>query len=358
MSIVDSIVEEREKNGPYKSLQDFVQRADFKKVTKKQLENLVDAGTFDCFEPNKDLALAILNDLYDTFSREKKEAATGVLTFFSLDSMARDPVKITVSPKNVIQRSPKELLKREKELLGVYLTAHPMDAVEHMLPFLSVVPARDFEGLPHGTIIRTVFLIDKVTTKISSAEQKKFALLQVSDEVDSYELPIWADMYAEYHDLLEEDRLIYAILAIDRRSDSLRLSCRWMRDLSTVNDSVIAECNEVYDRLKSQKVYSSTKKSTGAQSSAMIKKVETREISPVTISLDLNKLRHSHLFILKGLIRKYSGSQALSLVFTKDNQRFASISPDADFFVTDDISSLLQEIEATNIPARVLATTV
>ncbi|ATW15722.1 DNA polymerase III subunit alpha [Chlamydia trachomatis] len=358
MSIVDSIVEEREKNGPYKSLQDFVQRADFKKVTKKQLENLVDAGTFDRFEPNKDLALAILNDLYDTFSREKKEAATGVLTFFSLDSMARDPVKITVSPENVIQRSPKELLKREKELLGVYLTAHPMDAVEHMLPFLSVVPARDFEGLPHGTIIRTVFLIDKVTTKISSAEQKKFALLQVSDEVDSYELPIWADMYAEYHDLLEEDRLIYAILAIDRRSDSLRLSCRWMRDLSTVNDSVIAECDEVYDRLKSQKVYSSTKKSTGAQSSAMIKKVETREISPVTISLDLNKLRHSHLFILKGLIRKYSGSQTLSLVFTKDNQRFASISPDADFFVTDDISSLLQEIEATNIPARVLATTV
>ncbi|QYC71842.1 DNA polymerase III subunit alpha [Chlamydia suis] len=358
MSIVDSIVEEREKNGPYQSLQDFVKRADFRKVTKKQLENLADAGSFDCFEPNKDLAIAILNDLYDTFSREKKEAATGVLTFFSLDSMAKDPIKITLSPENIVRRSDKELLKREKELLGVYLTAHPMDSVKHLLPFLSVVRAKDFEGLPHGAVVRTIFLIDKVTTKISSAEQKKFALLQVSDEEDSYELPIWADMYSEHHDLLEEDRLIYAILTIDRRSDSLRLSCRWMRDLSTVNDTVIAECDEVYDRLKSQKTYSSIKKSSTGRSQAMAKKEETKEIPPVTISLDLNELRHSHLCILKGLIRKYSGSRALSLVFTKNNQRVASISPDADFFVSEDISSFLKEMETTNIPARVLATSV
>ncbi len=272
--------------------------------------------------------------------------------------MTKDPVKVTISPENIVRRSDKELLKREKELLGVYLTAHPMDAVKHLLPFLSVVQSKDFEGLPHGSVVRTVFLIDKVTTKISSVEHKKFALLQVSDEEDSYELPIWSDMYAEYQDLLEEDRLIYAILTIDRRSDSLRLSCRWMRDLSSVNDTVITECDEVYDRLKNQKIYSSTKKSTGGQSQAMVKKEEPKAIPPVTISLDLNRLRHSHLFTLKGLIRKYSGSRALSLVFTKDNQRIASISPDSDFFVTEDISAFLQEIETTDIPARILATAV
>ena len=100
------------------------------------------------------------------------------------------------------------------------------------------------------------------------------------------------------------------------------------------------------------------KKSSTGRPQAMAKKEETKQIPPVTISLDLNKLRHSHLCILKGLIRKHSGSRALSLVFTKNNQRVASISPDADFFVSEDISSFLKEMETTNIPARVLATSV
>lgn len=360
--LVESIIEEREKHGPYQSIRDFIQRSDLKKVTKKHTENLIDAGCFDVFELDRDVAQATLESLYDSISKEKKEAATGVMTFFSLNAMhQKHPIALTPAT-NVVRRSKKDILKKEKELLGIYLTEHPMDAVKDILPRLSVVSPGEFENLPHGAVIRTIFIIDKVTTRISSKGQRKFALLRVNDGVDSYELPIWPEMYAEQQDLLEEDRLIYAILSIDKRSESLRLSCRWMRDLSLINEDLIQECDDMFDKIKSQMQKMSylnleTNKDTNqGKTSTMSKSTDHRSQAPIVkLSLDLEQLRHSHLCTLKQIIRKYPGSRTLSLVFTKNNERVATISPDADYFVSEDTSGLQKDLENSQLPVRFIA---
>lgn len=360
-SFIEHLVKERELHGPYRSIQDFIQRSNFTKISKKNMESLVDAGCFDCFEPNRDLALASLDALYNTVSKEKKEAATGVMTFFSLDSMHEQNPLPVAAPKDVVFRTKKELLKKEKELLGIYLTEHPMDAFRETFPRLSVVPFGEFENLSHGAVIRTVFIIDKITTKFSSKGQKKFAILRVSDGMDSYELPVWPEIYLQYQELLEEDRLIYAILVIDKRSDSLRLTCRWMTDLASVNDQVLQECENTFDKIKVQTQKTSYINSNLQKDSAIKTKPKgatseegTRSISPLTLSLDMDKLKHSHLCILKAILRKYPGSRALSLVFTKGHKRIASISPDTEYFVSEEISALRLELDTEGLPIRVI----
>ncbi|ANH78468.1 DNA polymerase III subunit alpha [Candidatus Chlamydia sanziniae] len=356
--LVESIVEERELRGLYQSVQDFIQRSDFKKVSKKNIESLIDAGCFDCFETNRDVVLHSIETLYDGIAKERKEAATGVMTFFSLDTMNQQNMIPACSPKNIVFRSKKEILKKEKELLGIYLTEHPMDTVREILPSLSVVSPTEFENLPHNSVVRTIFIIDKITTKISSKGQRKFAVLRVSDGIDAYELPIWPEMYEEKQELLEEDRLIYAILVLDKRSDSLRASCRWMTDLSTVNEDIIQKCDEAFDKVKSQvqKIMSHTTASGKEAGNNIVKSVATvksMHVTPLTLFLDLKELRHSHICLLKQIIRKYPGSRTLLLVFTQNDERIASISPDTEYFVSEDITLFRQELERLDLPIHV-----
>ncbi|SPN73785.1 DNA polymerase III subunit alpha,DNA polymerase III subunit alpha,DNA polymerase III, alpha subunit,Bacterial DNA polymerase III alpha subunit [Chlamydia serpentis] len=357
--LIDSIVEERDLHGPYQSIRDFIQRSDLKKVSKKNIESLIDAGCFDCFEANRDLTLASVEPLYEAISKEKKEAASGVMTFFALGTM-HDKHEIPLSlPKDIIPRSKKEILKKEKELLGIYLTEHPMDAVRNYFSHLSVVLAGEFENLSHGSVIRTVFIIDKVTTKVSSKAQKKFAVLRVNDGIDSYELPIWPDMYEEQQELLEEDRLIYAIIVLDKRNDSLRFSCRWMRDLSVVNENIIYECDQAFDKIKTQ-VQKMSFSTPGFVRENKIKVGKPNESSqmptstPLTLSLDLNELRHSHLCILKEIIQRHPGSRALLLIFTQNNEKIASVFPDDAYFVSENIESLQKELTTADLPIQLI----
>lgn len=358
--LVESIIEEREKHGPYLSIRNFIQRSDLKKVTKKHAENLIDSGCFDIFEPDRDRALATLESMYDAIAKEKKEAASGVMTFFSLSSMHQEKTETLAPDTLVIQRSKKEKLKKEKELLGIYLTEHPMDAVKDILPRLSVVSLGEFDHLPHGAVVRTLFMIDKVTTRLSSKGQKKFAILRISDGIDSYELPIWPEMYAEQQELLEEDCLVYAILSIDKRSDSLRLSCRWMKDLSLINEQILQECDEMFDKIKEQmqkmSSYVNSGKNKNQEKTTMSKTENLRSpTSVVKLSLDLGELRHSHICTLKHILSKYPGSRALSLIFTKDNQKVASISPDTDYFISEDTANLQKDLEHAQLPIRLIS---
>ncbi len=360
--LVESIIEEREKNGPYQSVADFIQRSDIKKVTKKQTEHLIDAGCFDQLEPSRDVALATLDLIYDSIAKEKKEAAFGVMTFFSLGSMKQqDIAPIPTYPTYVPVRDKKEILKKEKELLGLYLTEHPLDAVKDILSKLSVVLPQDFKELPHGSVVRTVFLIDKVTTKLTSATMKKFAILQVSYLMDSYELPIWPDTYSLYQDFLEEDRLIYAILTIDKREDNLKCACRWMTDLTLVNEDVILECDKHFDSIKEhmQKMaYITANKSDTTQKKAQPKPVpkqQPMELKPITLSFDLEHVRHSHLFILKNLLRKHSGPRPFSLVFTRNSKKVATVSPSSEFFITASLADLQSDLVQAGLPITITA---
>lgn len=310
--VVEAILAERKKGGPFTNFYNFFKRIELKKVGKKTIECLVDAGCFDFTGWSRDALKLSVEEMYDVASKDQKEASSGVLTLFGL--IGDDSSKRFEKPPTVHQASSKlEILKREKELLGFFLTGHPMDAYKHILERLSCRPLCDLGQLQHNQVIRAAFIIESVQVKISQKNQRKFAILRISDGMESYELPIWSDLYEEKMALVVENQLIYAVLQIDKREEPLRLSCRWFDDLTKVDEAMIETCDRVYDKMKQQTSYVSAAKKTEVKQKSLV------------ASADIRQLRLSHVMKIKEMAQAHKGTSKFELAFFAADRRLGTL---------------------------------
>lgn len=327
--VVEAILAEREKAGPFADLEDFLKRIDTKRVGKKAVESLIEAGCFDFTHWSRDALKIALDSLYEQASADQKEAKQGYLSLFSLMDAPQTQTK-KAAPA-VPNPRPKELLLfKEKELLGFFLTGHPMDAYKEVLERLSCASLSTALELPHDAVFRTAFLIESVQVRISAKTQKKFAILMISDGYVSLELPIWSELYEEKSALLKENQLIYAVLQIDKREEETpKVSCRWFDDLTIASEEMMQQCDLAFDKAKQQvKRMQFAKTSAAAKpKAAEVEKPEPPQ-KPLSVKLDLEKVRLSHLVELKALFEDHRGSTPMNLSFYQAGQPFAEIQID------------------------------
>jgi DNA polymerase III subunit alpha len=320
--VVEAILEERKQNGPFANFYSFFKRIDLSRVGKKAIECLVDAGSFDFSGWSRDALKLSIEQMYETASREQKESASGVLTLFSL--IGTDSTQRFLIPPPVTKPASKsEILKKEKELLGFFLTGHPMDAYRGILQRLSCTPLCELEHLDHNGLIRAAFIVETVQTRISQKTQKKFAILNISEGMESYELPIWADLYEEKQALLQENQLLYAVLQVDKREETMRLTCRWLEDLTQVNEGVIEACDKAFDRAKqvSHRFGSQTKQVVMQEKG----KPQRDSDAIYEIKLDIRKIRHTHILKLKTLLQAHSGATPVHVRFYAEGRSLGKL---------------------------------
>lgn len=329
--VVEAIVEEREKRGPFANFYEFFERIDAKRVGKKTIENLVDAGSFDFTGWSRDALRQSIEPMYDTAAKEQKEHKNGVMSLFSLmgektsDRFAKPPVV-------KIKSSKIDILRREKVLLGFFLTGHPMDEYKDILKRLSCASMHSIPEMDHDAVFRAAFIVESVNVRISAKTQKKFAILMISDGMESFELPIWAELYEEKHHLLLENQLLYAVLQVDKREENLRISCRWLGDLTQVNEEMVQACDQALDRAKHQAARFSQMKAKAQ--SAPPKPVKEPKISKLILNLEANNTRLGHILQLKDLFQQYSGASPVEINFEVGGRPIAVLHVDAKFGVS------------------------
>ncbi len=333
--VVDAIIQERKRSGPFHSLYDFLKRVETKKVGKKAVESLIEAGCFDFTSWTRDELRESVEPMYEAASKEQKELASGVLSLFSLMGESLDK-RFESPPKPAKKSSKIELLLKEKELLGFFLTGHPMDAFKDILLRLSCVPLRKIEEMDHDTIFRSAFIVESIQTRIASKTQKKFAILTIGDGMESHEIPIWPDLYEQKSELLRENQLLYAVLQVDKREETLKLSCRWLDNLTEANEAMIEACDKAFDRAKSQimkfaqaKMNSSKQDKTQQTAQADKKSNETslknKEIKTLVLTFDADKMRFSHILSLKQIFHRNRGKTPLKLSFQSNHLEIATL---------------------------------
>ena len=130
---VDAIVEERKKNGDYKSFTDFCERISGEAVNKKCIESLIRAGAFDELGETRATLLASFEIILDTINNANKKAMKGQVTLFDLASedkaLEENKYKFIKMP----EVSEKELLSMEKEMLGIYISGHPLSKYKNQI---------------------------------------------------------------------------------------------------------------------------------------------------------------------------------------------------------------------------------
>ncbi|MBN9377023.1 MAG: DNA polymerase III subunit alpha [Chlamydiales bacterium 38-26] len=322
--VVEAIVKERTKNGPYKSLYQFIKRIDNSKVGKKVIENLVDAGCFDFTGWTRDALRQCIDPIYETVSKEKQEASAGVLSLFSL--MGETSESRFINPPEVKKKTSKlDTLLREKELLGFFLTGHPMDAYRDVIRRLSCVPLSHVENLDHDAVFRASLIVESADIRIASKTQKKFAILTVSDGMDRYELPIWPDLFEEKNLLLKENQLLYAVLQVDKKEETPRLSCKWFDDLTKADEAMIEECDRAFDKAKLQAARYAKALAEGKNKKAeKAKEVKMNKPEPVVpkhlcLKIDLDQVRLSQILHLKQLFTEHRGDTPVQIEFYRED---------------------------------------
>jgi len=304
--VVDLIIQERKRGGKFKSLYDFVKRLDGKKVGKKAIEVLVDAGSFDFTGWTRDALKLSIEAMCESASKEQKEKAQGVITFFSLMGESNDK-HFELPPKVIKSSSKLDLLLKEQALLGFFLTGHPLDSYQDILRRLSCVGLDKVEMMSDGSVFRAAFLLESVEVRFSSKSQKKFAITRISDGLQSFELPVWPEMYEQKMAVLKDNQLVYAVLQVDKTQDDPRLSCRWIDDLTKADEAMIATCDEAFDKAKKQAerfaAMKSSDKKAGPAKKKEIEKPQVKETKKgpmkINITLDAEKAKLSHILKLK-----------------------------------------------------------
>ncbi|MEL7431696.1 MAG: DNA polymerase III subunit alpha [Chlamydiota bacterium] len=288
-SVVKAVIQER-KEGAFSSLYDFIQRIDKKTAGKKQIELLTLAGAFDFTGWSKDALRQSVDPIYEETYRESKEKSQGVLNF--LDLLEKDnPYLEEPSVEKTLTKL--EKLQMEKELLGFYLSGHPIEEYRKALDEAGGISIKEVKK--HGIII-TAFVIDKVQFKISAKSQKKFAILQVSDEQEKYEVPIWPDMVENCFELLEENRLLFALLDVEKQQDTCKIQARFLSD-----DLDFSRFQEEKKRWKKR---------------PESKKPEKKEPQmQLQITIDAKNIRFTDIVSLKELFDQHPGNAAVRIVF-------------------------------------------
>ena len=203
---VDDLIAERESNGPYTNVYDFIKRVNSRTVNKKSLENLVLAGALDSFTDlhRAQYFYAPATDPINGLERLARfgnqfQASTSMATNSLFGEAAMPEVKPPLIPDCPKWELP-ELLEREKEVVGIYLSAHPLDGFRFEMENYGMTPVRELEE-NKGRSVRIAGYITDVG-HLTSKKGTKFGKMTINDYSGNYEIMLWEKSYVMYGNYL------------------------------------------------------------------------------------------------------------------------------------------------------------
>ncbi|MEQ1561486.1 MAG: DNA polymerase III subunit alpha [Nitrospira sp.] len=195
--IATSIIDERKANGPFVSLSDFLRRIKDKNLNKKSLESLIKAGALDAFGDRSELLFNL--DRLLTFNKEERAREVDQDSLFSTMNKTEDAVEITL--EKALKTNPADRLMWEKELLGLYISGHPLDSYKHKLEKRETNLKKIKETAKEKNVVVFGGIIDEVKS-VMTKKGEKMVFLKISDLSDSIEAVAFPKVFEEFQDVL------------------------------------------------------------------------------------------------------------------------------------------------------------
>ena len=214
-SAVDAIVNERDRSGMYMSLTDFCTRMDQGELNKRSIESLIKAGALDSFGGYRSQYMAVYKLILDGIGQAKKKNIAGQMNLFDMGA-AEDNIAQTDDLPVIAEYVTKERLAMEKEVLGIYVSGHPLAEYEQgirrkishtSIDFLPAQEGEDREQIEEGTKVIVGGIIANVSVKYTR-NNDKMAFLSLEDFQGSIEIIVFPKVYEQFAELLQEERVV------------------------------------------------------------------------------------------------------------------------------------------------------
>jgi DNA polymerase-3 subunit alpha len=315
---VDAIVEERQKNGEYKDIFDFVSRINVRQVNKKSLESLALAGAFDCFpevlrshyfaldpQDNTNFIEKIVR--YSSRMAELKAEATaslfGELGAGTGNDIAQPRIP-TAEPWSVMEQ-----LKNEKEVVGVYISGHPLDEYKTEIANFCNSNTGQLESRPN--VAQTFAgIVTKVNVR-TSANGNQFMIFTIEDYAGNYEFALFSKDYIQFERFIALDRLLF------------------------INGSY-----QLKNRHMDQMVFK-------IQSIELLSEILSDRTKEIKLRLDLNRLKPTLLDLLQETLERNKGDKKLTIEVYDEQEKIGMdfLSRKMQVSITKDLISELKELD-------------
>lgn len=213
--VIDAIVEERKIRGPFTTLKDFITRLSGREVNKRTIENFIKAGALDGLEGNRRQKMMIYGSLLDALNQEKKTTMAGQMTLFDI-APEEDKAEYEIKLPNVEEYDKEVLLGFEKEVLGIYISGHPLEEYMERLKKNTNAVTTDFVldeetgtlKVSDGAKVRIGGMITDKVIKYTKSN-KAMAFITLEDLVGTVEIIIFPKDYERYAKYLENDAKVF-----------------------------------------------------------------------------------------------------------------------------------------------------
>ncbi|QPN64171.1 DNA polymerase III subunit alpha [Synechococcus sp. CBW1004] len=236
---IRALIEQRQADGPFQDLADLCDRLPGQALNRRALESLIHCGALDGLEPggNRAQLMADLDLVLEWASSRAKDRASGQGNLFDLLATPADGAAAAALPKPkaapVSDYAPTEKLKLEKELLGFFISDHPLRQLSSQVRLLAPVGLGSLEELADKSRISCVAMVSECR-QVTTRKGDRMAVLQLEDLTGSCEAVVFPKSYARLADHLMVDARLLVWASVDRRDERVQLildDCRSIEDL-------------------------------------------------------------------------------------------------------------------------------
>jgi len=214
LGAIESIIEAR-KEKPFVSMRDFVSRIDMRSCNRKVMESLVKCGAFDSLGGHRAQYLAIVDDVLAQGQSAQRERENGQISMFSLMDESVKEEMLDDNLPDIEPFSDKERLFLEKEMLGLYISGHPLGPYQTILENMpNLTPCAQLSSAGDNNHVKVGGIIVAVRSFFTK-KNKQMAFVKLEDLTGSVELVVFPDLYEKSASMLEEDSL----LLVEGRTD-------------------------------------------------------------------------------------------------------------------------------------------
>ena len=233
-------IRERDERGKFGSLEDFCSRLDSRVANRKMLESLIKAGAFDFTGRDRAELFACIDESLNASAIAQRDRTAGQVSLFDEQTHAataarRQPIK----PWNEHEK-----LSYEKELLGFYVSGHPLDAYVKIFAAKNYRPIASLGELDDRAQFKIGGAIVEVEKKFTRKEGKPFAVVWLEDLMDTLEVVVWNEVYLKISDILVPGRVVELKATLDRRDEMFRATAVEIKPLTATRPNGTAAGSE------------------------------------------------------------------------------------------------------------------
>lgn len=231
---ISSILRVREKEGHFTSIFDFYRRVNPKTVNKRMIESLIKGGAFDCLEGSRAQNLAVIDQAAEKAAQIQQDRERGQLSF--LETLERKESSPGTERFPTVEEAPKETkLAWEKELLGIYVSGHPLEKYRKRVSRYAADSIKELSGMRDQEKIRIVGIISGLTSR-NDRKGKRMAFFTLEDLDSQIEVLVFSSLYEKRSSYIEEGKLILIKGKLDTASDPAKVIAEEIILFSKIKD--------------------------------------------------------------------------------------------------------------------------